>query len=62
MEPESHLSVFDTDQVQTGFYLLDLAHSCLAIFMLKDEGRPIIAVPVEGLDCQLFVDLIVEGY
>lgn len=45
-----YLSVFDTDQVQRGFYLFDIAQAIITLPMLEDGGMPIVGTPVEGIN------------
>lgn len=57
-----HLSVFDTDQVQRGFYMFDLAQVIVTLSMLEEGGMPISGQPVEGASRQAFQDIMVSGY
>ena len=41
-----YLSVFDTDQVQRGFYLFDMAQAIFTLVMLEQAGMPIVGTPV----------------
>ena len=43
-----YLSVYDTDQVQRGFYLFDMAQAIYTLVMLEDGGMPISGTPVLG--------------
>lgn len=57
-----HLSVFDTDQVQRGFYLFDMAQAIFTLVMLEEGGMPISKTPVEGCSRQAFQEVMVAGY
>jgi Ser/Thr protein kinase RdoA (MazF antagonist) len=52
VDEKDHLSVFDTDQVQVGFYLFDIAQACFTIVMVEDGGFPGVEAPVEKLNRQ----------
>ena len=41
-----YLSAYDTDQVQVGFYLFDIAQACFTIVMVEDGGMPISGTPI----------------
>ena len=56
------LSVYDTDQVQVGWYLFDVAQACFTIVMLESGGMPISGTKVEGANPKEFIDTIIEGY
>lgn len=45
-EAEDCLSVFDTDQVQRGFYLFDVAQAMVVMPMLEEGGIPVVGTPV----------------
>lgn len=45
-----------------GYYLFDVAQACFTIVMLEDGGMPVSGTPVEGLNRQEFLDLMVQGY
>lgn len=62
MDEKDHLSVYDTDQVQVGFYLFDVAQACFTIVMIESGGMPISGTPVEGVNVQEFIDTMIEGY
>lgn len=62
VDDKDHLSVYDTDQVQIGYFLFDLAQACFTIVMLEAGGMPISGTPVEGANSKEFIDLIIEGY
>jgi aminoglycoside phosphotransferase (APT) family kinase protein len=62
VDDKDHLSVYDTDQVQVGYYLFDIAQACFTIVMLDEGGMPPNGAKVEGLNRQQFLDWIVEGY
>jgi Ser/Thr protein kinase RdoA (MazF antagonist) len=62
VDGENHLSVYDTDQVQVGFYLFDMAQACFTIVMLDEGGMPITGTPVEGVNPKAFFDAMIEGY
>jgi hypothetical protein len=55
------LSVFDTDQVQRGFYMFDLAQAIVTLSMLEEGGMPISGQPVEGASRQAFQEVMVSG-
>ena len=59
VDEKDHLSVYDTDQVQMGYYLFDVAQACFTIVMLEDGGMPVSGTPVEVLNRQEFLDLMV---
>ena len=56
------MSVFDTDQVQRGFYLFDVAQACVALPMLEEGGLPVVGTPVEGVNTQFYINTLVKGY
>ncbi len=62
MDEADHLSVFDTDQVQRGFYLFDMAQAIFTLVMLEEGGMPIAKTPVEGCSRQAFQEIMVAGY
>lgn len=62
VDEKDHLSVYDTDQVQVGFYLFDVAQACFTIVMIESGGMPISGTPVEGVNVQEFIDTMIEGY
>ncbi len=41
-----YISAYDTDQVQVGYYLFDIAQACIATVMVEDGGMPISGTPV----------------
>ena len=41
VEDGQYMSVFDTDQVQQGFYLWDIAQAIFGIVALEEGGLPI---------------------
>jgi hypothetical protein len=47
---EHTLSVFDTDQVQRGFFLWDVSQAIFTTVMLEDGGMPCSGTPVEGVN------------
>ena len=49
-----YISVYDTDQVQRGFYLFDLAQACVTLPMLEEGGLPVVGTPVEGVDPKFY--------
>lgn len=62
VDDADHLSVFDTDQVQRGFYMFDIAQAIVTLSMLEEGGLPISGTPVEGANRQAFQDIMVAGY
>jgi Ser/Thr protein kinase RdoA (MazF antagonist) len=52
VDEKDHLSVFDTDQVQVGFYLFDIAQACFTIIMVEDGGFPGGGAPAEEINSQ----------
>jgi Ser/Thr protein kinase RdoA (MazF antagonist) len=59
---ENVLYVFDTDQVQRGFYLWDLSQAVFTSYMLEHAGMPISGTPVPEANSKEFQSWIVEGY
>lgn len=57
-----HLSVFDTDQVQRGFYMFDMAQAIVTLSMLEEGGLPVSGTPVEGCSRKAFQEIMVSGY
>jgi hypothetical protein len=61
--PVLSLAVFDTDQVQQGWWEYDLAQSALTTVMLHEAGSlPDGSQPVPQADPAFFVARLVEGY
>ena len=58
----NHLSVFDTDQTQRGFYEWDISQAIFGVVMLKEAGMPISGNPVPEADPEVFTEMIVKGY
>jgi hypothetical protein len=56
------LSVFDTDQVQQGWWEYDLAQSAIASLMLHEAGSIPAGDPVPQAQPAFFLDRLVEGY
>ena len=56
------MNVFDTDQVQRGFYLYDLSRAIFTSFMLEKAGMPNSGTPVPEANYKQFKEWIVEGY
>jgi aminoglycoside phosphotransferase (APT) family kinase protein len=50
VQAEDHLSVYDTDQVQRGFFLWDVAQAIFTTVMLEEGGMPCSGTPVEGVN------------
>eukprot|EP00768_Dysnectes_brevis_P002948 gnl/Dysnectes_brevis/2142_a2492_1779.p1 GENE.gnl/Dysnectes_brevis/2142_a2492_1779~~gnl/Dysnectes_brevis/2142_a2492_1779.p1 ORF type:complete len:532 (-),score=96.54 gnl/Dysnectes_brevis/2142_a2492_1779:74-1669(-) len=57
------LSVFDWDQVQSGFYAYDLSQAMVSPFMMGRSGLPGAGTPVPGgVDARPLMLSIIEGY
>jgi len=59
---EKVLNVFDTDQVQRGFYLWDVSQAIFTSYMLEHAGMPVSGTPVPEANSKEFQSWIVEGY
>jgi Ser/Thr protein kinase RdoA (MazF antagonist) len=56
------MNVYDTDQVQRGFFLWDVSRAIFTSFMLQNAGMPNEGKPVPEADYKVFSEWIVEGY
>lgn len=56
------MNVFDTDQVQRGFFLWDVSRAIFTTYMLENAGMPNSGEPVADANCKKFTEWIVEGY
>lgn len=56
------MNVYDTDQVQRGFFLWDVSRAIFTSFMLQNAGMPNEGKPVPEADYKVFSKWIVEGY
>lgn len=56
------MNVYDTDQVQRGFFLWDVSRAIFTSFMLQNAGIPNEGKPVPEADYKVFSEWIVEGY
>ena len=61
-EEEDSLYVFDWDQCQQGWFMLDVAQTCHAPQMLKSHGMPVNGDPVPEADPEKYNSLIIKGY
>lgn len=59
---EAVMNVFDTDQVQRGFYLWDVSQAIFTSYMLEKAGMPISGTPVPQANRKQFQEWIIEGY
>ena len=57
-----NLSVFDTDQVQRGFFEWDLAQAIFGVALLKEAGMPCSGDPVPQADPKAFEQALIKGY
>jgi Ser/Thr protein kinase RdoA (MazF antagonist) len=62
VDEERKLSVFDWDQSQLGWYLMDIAQAEFGVYMLAEAGSMIDGSKVEEANPKRFEDWMVEGY
>lgn len=62
VDEEQKLSVFDWDQCQQGWYLMDIAQAEFGVHMLAGAGSLIDGSKVEEANPRQFEDWLVEGY
>lgn len=61
-EEEDSLYVFDWDQCQQGWFMLDVAQCCHAPCMLKSLGMPVSGDPVPEANPNQYISWIMKGY
>ena len=58
----SDLCVFDWDQVQQGWWLMDLAQAIWAAFLLKWAGKPVDGSAIPGCDPHQYLEWVTQSY